>query len=116
QFVSDAAGAELERYALQSPELELALLRGTNRVYSIAFGASPTNTPTAIYAQLSAHTNVVLVPVALSDFLKQPYKSFHDPRLVTFNSEALAQIAVNSIENYVLTRATNGLWNGGLTA
>ncbi|HEV8542888.1 MAG TPA: DUF4340 domain-containing protein, partial [Verrucomicrobiae bacterium] len=110
QFVTDAPGADLERYALQTPDLELALLQGTNRVFSAEFGGSPTNQPGQVYARLLGETNVVLAPREFVDYLKQPYKNFHDPRLVRFNAKGLDRIMVRSIESFALQRQENGQW------
>ena len=61
-FVSDDPKVDLQPYGLQSPEAELILSRGTNRLAAVQFGHSPTNQPGMVYARLLQHTNVVIIP------------------------------------------------------
>ncbi len=110
QFVADPPGVDLEHYGLQTPEVELALLNGTNRLFSAEFGGSPTNQPGQVYARLIGETNVVLAPREIADYLKQPYKNFHDARLVSLNPKRLDRILVRSLESFVLQRQENGRW------
>lgn len=102
--------AELERFGLQTPELEMLFLQGTNQVYSIEFGASPANATNRVYARLLGKTNVVQIDRELAESLKQPYNTFHDPKLVSFNPKTLDRIVVQSIENFTLQRQTDGGW------
>ncbi|HTG44051.1 MAG TPA: DUF4340 domain-containing protein [Verrucomicrobiae bacterium] len=109
-FVTDAPAAELERFGLQVPEVELSFIAGTNRLYTIEFGNSPTNHTNQVYARLLGQTNVVLAPRSVADYLKQPYRIFHDPRLLTMNPRSLDRITARSTENFVLQRQPDGTW------
>ena len=51
QFLNDDPKGDLERFGLQTPELEVALGEGTNQMERVQFGASPTNDPQLVYAR-----------------------------------------------------------------
>lgn len=110
QFVTDSPGSDLERFGLQTPDVELSFLAGTNRVYTIEFGNSPTNRTNEVYARLLGNTNVVLASRDLVNFLKQPYKNFHDPRLLVLNPAAVDRIMIQSRETFALQRQPTGAW------
>lgn len=109
-FVEENAAADLERFGLQTPEVELSLLSGTNEVFQLEFGGSPTNQPNQVYVRRMDVTNVVLAPKALADFFKQPYRSFHDQRLLSFQPAAADRIVVNSIDEFTVQRQEDGSW------
>lgn len=109
QFVADSA-ADLERYGLQTPDLELNFLQGTNLLFTVQFGAAPTNQPSLVFARLAGRGNIVTVPRELADALRQPYKNFHEPQLVSFRPEALDRILVDAQEKFALERAPGGGW------
>jgi hypothetical protein len=111
-FVADSPGADLERFGLQSPEVEVSFSADTNRLYAIDFGQSPTNQTNVVFAMLIApgQTNVVLASRALAEYLKQPYTAYHDPRLVTIAAGALDRIVVHGREDFTLQRQPNGAW------
>jgi hypothetical protein len=110
QFVADAPILDLERYGLQNPEIELGLFDGTNRVFAVEFGASPTQDPAQVYAELIGQTNIVLTARDLAEYLKQPYKNFHDSRLLTLHTENLDRIVADFLEKFTLQREANGRW------
>lgn len=116
QFVTDSPAVDLERFGLQQPDVELGLFSGTNRVVSLEFGASPTNAPGQVYARRLAHTNIVLVSKEIASALRQPYKAFHDPHLLSFDATSVDRVVVQAKENFSLSRGTNGLWQVGDTA
>ena len=109
QFVTDSPAVDLERFGLQQPDVEFGLFSGANRVASLEFGASPTNDPGQVYARRLAQTNIVLVPKEIALALRQPYKAFHDPRLLTFNPASVDRVVVQGKERFSLDR-TNGQW------
>ena len=112
RFVADGP-ADLEQYGLQSPELEVGFNQGTNRTFTVEFGGNSTNETNHVFARVLGNTNLVTVPRELVDFLKQPYKAFHDPRLFTLNNPAaLDRIDVNFLESFVLHRQ-EGRWMVG---
>ena len=110
EFVVDQAVSQLERFGLQSPALELSLLQRTNEVFQLEFGGSPTNAPGQIFVRRLDTTNVLLADKALADFLAQPYKAFHDPRLIPFDPETLDRIRVDSVEDFTLQRQPDQSW------
>jgi hypothetical protein len=111
-FVADSPGADLERFRLQIPEVEVSFSADTNRLYAIDFGGSPTNQTNEVFAMLIApgQTNIVLASRALAEYLKQPYKAYHDPRLVTIAPGALDRIVVHGREDFTLQRQPNSTW------
>ncbi len=110
EFVSDSPGADLERFGLQSPEVEVNFSVDTNRLYTIQFGGSPTNRTNQVFAMLLGQTNVVLAPRNLVEYLKQPYKTYHDPRLISITPGALDRIKVQAREEFALQRQPQGNW------
>jgi hypothetical protein len=109
-FVTDSPTADLDRYGLQSPDLELSFLQGTNNVAQVQFGASPTNLANEVYARRSANTNIVLVDRRLADFLRQPYKTFHESHLLSGQLQEVDRIEARSIENFALQRDSTNRW------
>jgi hypothetical protein len=109
-FVTDSPGPDLERFGLQTPEVELSFSADTNRLYSMQFGGSPTNRTNQVFTMLLGQTNIVLASRNLAEYLKQPYKAYHDPRLVTIISGALDRIKVQSREEFTLQRQPQGSW------
>ena len=110
RFVADGAVNELETFGLATPAVEVSLLKQTNQLFQLEFGAAPTNAPNQIYARRVATTNVVLTDKRLAELLAQPYKSFHDPQLLSFKPEALDRIKVDSVENFTLQRNPDRSW------
>ena len=112
RFVADGT-VDLEQYGLQSPEVEVGFNQGTNRIFTVEFGGNSTNETNHVFARVLGNTNLVTVPRELVDFLKQPYKAFHDPRLFTLNNPAaLDRIEVNFLEKFPLYRE-DGRWMVG---
>jgi hypothetical protein len=112
-FISDTPAAELDRFGLQTPPLELALLQGTNRIYTVEFGNVLTNDPKRVYARLVGQSNVVAVDAKWTDYLRQPYKEFHDKHLVSFNPNTLDRISVRAVDAFVLQRQSDRTWTIG---
>jgi hypothetical protein len=83
RFISDDPKADLEPYGLQAPEAELRLSAGSNAVFQVQFGTSPTNEANLVYARCLDHTNVVLVPRALLMAVQKPYADFRDHLLLS---------------------------------
>jgi len=110
QFVTDSPAADLERYGLQTPQLELSFALDTNRVTAFEFGGSPTNDPTSVYVRRLSTTNIVLADRTLLDALSQPAKAFHDPHLISFSPNQVTVLQVKSATPFTLARQTNGAW------
>jgi hypothetical protein len=109
QFVADRP-ADLDRFGLQSPDLELSFLSASNKVYSVEFGTAATNAPGLVHARLLGRSNVVTVAREVADALRQPYKNFHDPQLVNIHPEALDRIMIEFGEKFSIERAAGGGW------
>lgn len=110
RFVTDSPTADLERYGLQTPEVELSFALDTNRVTALEFGASPTNDPGSVYVRRLSTTNIVLADRALLEQLSQPYKAFHDPRLLSTDPAQITMIEVKGAAPFTVARQTNGSW------
>ncbi|HUS34077.1 MAG TPA: DUF4340 domain-containing protein, partial [Verrucomicrobiae bacterium] len=110
EFVTDSPTADLEKYGLQTPELELSFALDTNRVTALEFGASPTNDPGSVYVRRLSTTNIVLADRALFDQLSQPSTAFHDPRLISTDPAQITMIHVKGASPFTVARQTNGAW------
>ena len=72
EFVSDEPKADFETFGLQTPQLELGLAHGTNRLALFQFGKSPTNDAAVFYARRWGRSSVVTVPTnALAGWREQ---------------------------------------------
>jgi hypothetical protein len=94
QFVTDDPKADLDKYGLQPPAMELALALGTNPVFQLQFGNSPTNEPGQVFARRLSHSNIVLVPKTLVDRLRKPHEEFRDHTFLSFSTSAVDRIEV----------------------
>ncbi|MBI2946356.1 MAG: DUF4340 domain-containing protein [Verrucomicrobia bacterium] len=111
QFVTDDPAADLERYGLQPPKVQMTLARGTNAVLQLQFGSSPTNNLDFIYARRLSHTNVVLVPRKLADLLRKSHDYYRDRTLLYFSEPSVRRIEIQSKrEAFALQIQTNGAW------
>ena len=113
-FESDDPQTDLQRYGLHSPEAEIVLSRGTNRLAAIQFGHSPTNQPGHVYARRLNHTNIVVIPSPWLKDLRARVWEYCDHHLVdSFDpgADLLGRIEIESVEPFVLEQSTNGVWN-----
>jgi hypothetical protein len=110
QFVTDDPRVDLEPYGLQTPDAELSLSLGSNIVYQLQIGKSPTNDPGQVYARRLTQTNVVLVSRDLTDLVKQNFTEFRDRTLVSLPRSGLDSIEVHADEAFALQHQTNGQW------
>lgn len=110
QFVTDQPNPDLDKYGLQAPDAAISFGLDTNTLLSVEFGTPSTNAPNEIYAFRSRNTNIVAVPKELVDFLKLPYKQYHDPRLVSFSPATVDKITVKGGDGFTLQRLTNRLY------
>jgi hypothetical protein len=110
EFVNDSPGADLEPYGLQPPELSVTFAQGTNPVLTVDFGRSPTNAPALVYARRSLSPGIVLLPKGLLDTLAMPYTRLLDLQLYEVPIAELTRIEAHAVEDFALTRQTNGTW------
>lgn len=110
RFLPASATAELERLGLQPPSAEVALLAGTNLVFQLQLGLTPTNQPTEVTARLGGGATLVTVDKAFTELLGQSYKAFHDPRLFTFVPDTVDRVSVMAGESFTLQRQSGAVW------
>ncbi len=110
-FVSDDPGIALEQFGLDKPQFRLAFAQGTNEVFSIQFGGSPSNMPHTVFARLSGSSNIVLAASQHAQHLNEHYWYFCDPSLIKrYPDSAFDRIEVKGPEDFTLVRQTNGIW------
>lgn len=109
QFVTDSPGADLERFGLQTPALELSLFLDTNRVSGFEFGASLTNDPGSIYVRRLSAMNIVTTARDLFDLLNLAPTEFRDRQLLSMSRDEFSVIQVNGTNGFTLAR-TNNQW------
>lgn len=117
QFITDDPNADADRFGLQPPGVEMTLAQGTNPVFQVQFGNSPTNDPTQVFARRLSHSNIVLVSKELVDLLRLPHEKFRDRTLLPFATAMVDRIEIktkqndgNAKESFALARETNGAW------
>jgi hypothetical protein len=110
QFVTDDPREEVERFGLLTPEAEVTLALGTNPVYQVQFGKSPSNDLTQVYARILSHTNVVLVARELADLVEQHYTEFRDRTLISFRPAIVDTIEVHADEFFAVQRHGTNDW------
>lgn len=104
-FVSEG-GADLEPYGLQAPAqtpaLELSFLQGTNQLFSLQMGLSPTNQPNKVYVRRQNPANVLLVS-------KEPLRgwlaaasTFRDRHILSCSPSLIDTIEVQGDEHFTL--------------
>ena len=111
-FVNDLPNPDLDPYGLATPQLRLALSRGTNEIWNLAFGAATTNYPDLLFARLPAG-NIVVVDKAVAEaFRPQPtVTKFRETRLVDFPTNQVDRIEIRAKESFLLQRQTNDAWH-----
>jgi len=110
RFENDNPRADPEPYGLQSPEAELVFGLGTNDVFVVQFGKSPTNDSTTVYARRLSHTNIVLVARGVLDALQTSHSDLRDLRLLSFKPAQVDELEIVGPENFTVQRQTNGTW------
>jgi hypothetical protein len=110
KFEPDDDRANLETYGLQPPAWELAFFNGTNQLFALQFGKSPTNDDTQVFARYSGSKTIVQLKRALVDPWRAEHSQFRDPRLAGWIIKPLDAITVSGPgENFSL-RQTNDTW------
>lgn len=120
RFVNDSGRADWETFGLQPPALELSIGIDTNQILAVQFGNSPTNDSSVVYARLTAHTNLVLLPRSVLDALQLSYVDLRDGRVLSpFQRESVDSIEVRGSETFTVRRQSPAEWvvtPGGLRA
>ncbi|MDX1952024.1 MAG: DUF4340 domain-containing protein [Verrucomicrobiota bacterium] len=108
EFVTDLPSVDLERFGLLMPETQISFVQETNTLITLQFGSSPTNEADKVYVRRLSHTNIVTVPSELLEAIRQPYKAFHEPQLLSFSPAGIDRISVQAAESFILQRQSNG--------
>jgi hypothetical protein len=109
QFITDAAKPDLESYGLQTPDLEIALARGTNTLAALNLGKSSTNLPPQYYASASGRPGVFTV----SKELVEPWRTaneLRDPNLIG-PIGPVSSIEVKGRDEFALLATPNHGWS-----
>ena len=114
RFVTNSVKPDLDAYGLLPPELELIFGTGTNDLFALQIGKSPTNEPGLVFARLPSGTNFALIPQLLFEMLHVPPTDWRDKRLLAFDSAQVDLIEVRGKENFTLQRH-NREWRLGGT-
>jgi len=109
QFITDSPQADLDAYGLQTPELDITFVAGTNTAAALHFGKSPTNNASLVYARRSGLDSVVTVPRELIEAWRATATDFYDRHLVTIRLVP-ESIEVVGKDRFKLVRETNNLW------
>ena len=104
----DTPPANLDSIGLKTPELELIFAQSTNEVFNLQVGAVVTNN--LVFARRSLHSNIVVVANQHLEPLNGNVNEFRDRRLLTYPTNQVDIIKVQSTDSFTLQRLTNGNW------
>ncbi len=110
QFVSDEPTVDLDKYGLQPPELEISFARGTNDLFVLQVGSSPTNNPSLAFARRKNQNHIFLVPRDAVAAWRLPYSDFRERHLANLPENAIDHIEIKGEDSFVLSKQTNGVW------
>jgi hypothetical protein len=108
RFVTDGPKIDWDAYGLQAPDLSLAFKNGTNTPLALAFGKSPTNDATQIFARRNDEQTVASVAKDLLEPWRASYETFRDRHLFS-PTGPLSEIEIHARENFSLL-FTNRAW------
>ncbi len=107
-FVTDATATDMQKFGLQTPELELTLGRETNVLDTIEVGDSPTNLPKMVFVRHANDSGVYLLDKDLFEPWRASHNDFRERRLLTATNTLVRRIAVSGLDSFSLERSTNG--------
>jgi hypothetical protein len=110
QFKTDDPKADLEPFGLQPPELQLDFDEGTNHLFALQFGKSPTNLPNFVYARRDNQSTVVLIPAAQVNGWRAEKSEFRDRTLAGMYTWEPDEIDVAGHADFTIQRKTNDEW------
>ncbi|MDB6026619.1 MAG: hypothetical protein JWM68_2842 [Verrucomicrobiales bacterium] len=110
EFVSDDANADLDKFGLQPPALEIVFARGTNDLFALQLGKSPTNNPTQVFAKRRNHNTIFLIPAEPLAAWRLPYSDFRERHLANLPEKEIDHIEVSGEDKFVLTKQDDGAW------
>jgi hypothetical protein len=109
RFVTDDPKADLDSFGLQTPDLSLAFVQGSNTVLLLEFGKSPTNSPTQLYARRHDQNAVVMVPKELLAPWRGALEGFRDRHLITLPGR-VDEIQVHAQDDFTVQRDARNSW------
>lgn len=109
-FVADGSAVDQDQFGLQSPDLIVALGRGTNDLFTLRFGQSVPDDPARVFVQRTPPNNVVVVPREVETVLGMPFTHFRDPKLIRVARESTDILRIEAAESVVVRRQSNGQW------
>jgi hypothetical protein len=108
-FLPATSTPPAEIAGLRPPRIAFSLARGSNEVYSLAFGAALTNASApSVYAQRPGEPDTLVVPAEAQELLKVPYKDLLDRRLVRFDRTQVREMAFSGSDNFLVTSGSDG--------
>jgi hypothetical protein len=105
-FVAPTSAPPAEVAELQRPRTLLTLSRGSNEVFSLAFGGSLTNS-NAILARRSAEEDLLAVPAEAMELLRISYRQMLDSRILRFDARTVREVVFNGREKFSLVQSSN---------
>jgi hypothetical protein len=110
EFVSDDPKVDLDKFGLQTPDLEIILAAGTNEVFALQIGQSPTNNPTQVFAKRRNQKTVFLLPKEPLTSWRLPYRDFRERHLANLPEKAVNHIEIQGDDHFTLTKDAGGIW------
>ena len=110
EFVSDDTNADLDKFGLLTPELEISLGAWSNEVFTLQIGTSPTNNPSLVFAKHKNQPNVFLVSKEPFSSWQLPYTDFREHHLATLPEKAIDEINVKGDDAFTLQKRTTNSW------
>ena len=106
QFI-DVPEARLSQFGInaEKPVGEITLLKGTNELFQITFGGSPTNSPTNVFAKISGRSGLVLLPESVVQPWKSPKANFRDYHLVSLDPETVMRATFENTNQFTVQRS-----------
>lgn len=109
-FVTDDPLADLELFGLNPPDWELQLLQGTNLVWALQVGRSPTNAPGLVHARVRGRPTVGLVSHDELAAWRADVRDFRERRLVVPGAEPVNWIEARGSGEFALFRGPDHTW------
>jgi hypothetical protein len=113
KFVNDDPKVDLEPFGLQPAALELKFDEGTNQLFSLQFGKSPTNDENQVYARFNGQNSIVLVPrnqVAPWTAGFQEFRDRHLVRLADGPPDVIEVTGAGKDENFTVQHQADDSW------
>ncbi len=110
RFLPESMTPDFDALGLQTPEASLMVGQGTNDIFVVHFGKSPTNEAGLVYARSLPQTNVMLVPRDVLTRLQAPFIELREPHMISTPITAVDLIEVKSQESFTLRKMADNSW------